>query len=111
MENERLDLSPLDPARDAAAWSSKIAVLAAKGQSLRVERNRMGPWLLAWGRPSVALAATMALILWLATPHRAPESSTNTVDPTLAVAAWAVSDTVPSTTEFLETLGAIHHVP
>jgi len=96
MENERIDFSRLDPARDAAGWESRMSVLARRAQAIRDNQHRLGTRLWTWGRPMLAAAAVLAVVTWTLAWRRAPVQIPS-ADTALAVAGWAVKDELPPT--------------
>jgi hypothetical protein len=66
MDPERMDLSPLDPARDPERWSRVVAVTRMRVEAALLSRasadgvlDQLG----AWSRPILAAAAILALVL------------------------------------------------
>ena len=110
MENERIDLSSLDPARDAAGWETRLSVLSRQARAIRNDRNRLATRLWTWGRPMLAVAAVLAAVTWTLAWRLGP-SPTQVEDPAWAVASWAVTEELPPTNELLQTLGGIRHDP
>jgi hypothetical protein len=60
-------------------------------------------------KPALALAASVAIVIWIAA-FAVPESSVDEKarvkkDPAFELAAWAATDTVPPTSEIIRTLG------
>lgn len=75
MNEERLDLSPLDPTRDSAAWEDRIqAILKEAAPELARRAAGASPIISIseWLRPTLAAAAALAIIslatLYNATP-------------------------------------------
>ena len=121
MNDGKLDLGPLDPARTASRWEQMIeqttarALAAASSSSGAVVPLRKSTHeapasvfeqLLVWWRPALAVAAAFALVAtgggWLL-----PRSNGAVVyDPATALAGWEASDELPSTADILGTLGA-----
>ena len=76
-EPERIDLSALDPSRDAAGWERRIASV--------VERARVRRRIVRRGALAVSLAAAAAITLWLLAPPRASVQPRDLLD-------WATRD-------------------
>ena len=65
-EPERVDLSPLDPARDPERWSLLVEATRARVDAILLERDRrLDPLaiLAGWARPILAAAAVAMLLL------------------------------------------------
>lgn len=121
-EDDRIDLSALDPARnDEARWHAKADAIAARAVSARRRRADASPiamQLVAWARPALALAAGIALAVWAAAlttgggaPGTGPESTTARLEPAYALSQWALSDELPPTEDVLQVLGGDHGEP
>jgi hypothetical protein len=69
MDEERIDLSPLDPARDPQRWQAFVERTLGRAEAALERRGRAGAWgvLAAWGRPVLAAAAVLAAVLVAAT--------------------------------------------
>ena len=100
----RIDFGPLDPSRDRGRWEAMVGAVVAGGLARR--RLTVGAQLRAWGVPSLALAAVLALVVWLAGMWRG--ELVTTVEPTRAVTEWAMKDEIPATDKILEVLGGEH---
>ena len=110
-ENEKLDLSVLDPSRDAVKWRKLVNEIARKGIEARRRRLSVFAMLALWVRPCAALAATAAALLLIFSavrPHTAPTASPMSPDPVAAVLAWAQSDRLPDSETVLWVLGGSH---
>lgn len=112
MSDRRFDFSSIDPSRDRVSWEQKISTIATRAAAaVRV------PWtvsaqLAAWLRPALALAAGVAVVLWLAVPLTAPSSTSSVrarqLDPAVALERWALGEVNHSVWTQLETLGVDH---
>jgi hypothetical protein len=110
MEDEKLDLSSLDPARDREAWQRRVDDVIARGVAARRERS-LGAQLLALARPAVLLAAAVVLLVWSASwlaPRAAVGTRRATLDPTARLVEWSTSAEPAATSEILATLGGDH---
>ena len=122
MEDERIDLSALDPARDEKRWSEMIDRVSARSIAARSRpRADAGAGLIAhqivaWARPALAIAATLALVVWAvafaANSSRSPAvGEAARAEPAFALSTWASRDELPSTADLLDTLGGEHAEP
>jgi hypothetical protein len=105
LDDDRLDLSPLDPTRDAARFEAIVRSVAARAAA-RPMRDASSI-LLAWWRPALALAASLALVPWgpsLLTA-RTPTSESLSSDPAAAILEWARAGAPSSAAEVLDSLG------
>jgi hypothetical protein len=108
MNDDKIDFSPLDPARDATRWRHQVESVTARA----LERRRQPPLavqLLDWARPTLLVAASIALLSWCGAAAR---QNSNPPDPYVKNGApwiltrWAVSGEEPSVASMLEVLGA-----
>jgi hypothetical protein len=98
MNDPRIDLSSLDPAKDPLRWERMIRSVAVRGAA-GASRRRPG-WLAvqlaAWVRPALACAAALALVAWVPTwlghGTRAPADPSAGRDRAAALVDWAVGD-------------------
>ncbi len=105
-DDDRLDLSALDPTRDDARFEGLVrsTVRAAMARRRRTATTET----LRWWRPALVLAASLAIAAWLpvllggadeaATPAR--------TDPAVALLTIARTDAPPSPSEILSAFGA-----
>jgi hypothetical protein len=108
MDNEKIDLSSLDPSRDESRWNDLISAIARRAREARQRRLSVPYQLLAWARPAVAMAAAIALVVVVGASlsrYAAQTKSVNTVKPALMLTVWAATDVHPSTAAMLELLG------
>ena len=105
LDDERLDLSPLDPTRDAARFEAIVRSIAARAGA-RPMRDAASI-LLTWWRPALALAASLALSAWGPTLLRARSAAggSSSTDPAAAVLEWARAGAPSSAAEVLDSLG------
>jgi hypothetical protein len=122
MENEKIDLSPLDPSADAARWERLVGSITEAGARAIAARLRPHPILVqlaAWWRPVVAASAVAVGCAWLpplVTPAPSSLRTSSTTElaqtassPTPALMEWAMREKAPSTAELLETFGGSPH--
>ncbi len=95
MKDEKLDLTPLDPAADPLRWERRIRQVAARAAE-GAARRRPGALfvqLAAWVRPALACAAAAAIAAWIpAWLPRAPapaQVAAAPVDRMARLLAWA----------------------
>lgn len=89
-DTEPIDLSPLDPSRDAARWDAAIARVVARAQagrkpSVMRELSRSGAVFLA-------VAAAAAAAMWLL--RRPPTPASAERDPVTEWTRWASGEAV-----------------
>jgi hypothetical protein len=109
-DSNKVDLSALDPASDAARWENLIQSVMRRGPEAAL---RQGPTLttqlVAWARPTLGVAAAAALLSWVGVATRgAPlERPMPEEEPAVSVLArWAAQDEQPSALSILEVLGS-----
>jgi hypothetical protein len=105
-DDDRIDLSVLDPSRDEVRWARTIASLAQQAAAARAPGLTQG--ILAWARPVLLAAAATALLVWgaaLLVDRRAPTPAPVTPDPAVALLDYASSEELPATPDLLATLG------
>ena len=113
MDEQKIDLSDLDPSRDAERWEELVRTVARRALAARRRRLTVGHQLLAWARPALAVAAVAALVSWvgnLASPEPTATIAEGQEDPAIVLARWASSDERPSTPKILRVLGERHDV-
>lgn len=89
MDDDRVDLSALDPARDPARWNALVTATAARAAARR--RASLARTLTGYGLPAFALAAAAALAIWLLAPARgAPAITTESYSASDGLAGWAL---------------------
>jgi hypothetical protein len=111
MDEEKIDLSELDPSRDAPRWARMVESVAARAMAARRARPSseiFAEALVRRARPMLAFAAAAAILVWAgawnAGRHRTSTTAASAV-PALALAQWAAEDSVPSTSNILDVLG------
>jgi hypothetical protein len=94
-DEDRIDFSALDPARDARRWEAMIRTTAAMG---RMRRAPGFAWQVSrWARPAVGLAASFALVLWGVALFRGTSTPAFTsANATWQLLEWAQNDQVPA---------------
>ena len=97
-DDDRIDFSALDPARDRVRWEARIAAIAAAGRRSLLDDLR------AWARPALAAAAAVAVVVWGAAILRPAPASTR--DPVTDVIRWSRGETASNPYELLEVVHA-----
>ena len=113
MDEQKIDLSIVDPSRDPERWEGLVQSVATRALAARRRRLTVGYQLLAWARPALAIAAAVALVTWvgrLASPEPNVQLAQTQEDPVVVLATWASSDERPSPAKVLEMLGERHGV-
>jgi len=107
MNDDKLDLSALDPARDRQRWERRIGQVVARAVVAR--RFSVGGQLRSWARPALGLAAAAAVFSWLGLILRwqdqAPLSTSQNEEAVSVLSRWAASDEQPSASRMLSVLG------
>lgn len=110
MNDEKLDLTPLDPASDPLRWERRIRQVAARSAEGAARRRpgALSVQLAAWLRPALACAAAAALVAWIPAwlpraPAPAPVASTP-ADRIVRLLAWADGEQ-PAAAALLAALG------
>jgi hypothetical protein len=107
MDEDRIDLTLLDPSRDARRWDLfaesivNRAMTARQGVSFR-------DLLFAWSRPALAFAVVVALLSVAGASlsgRNAASSVTANQEPVTALFSWAAAGHAPSADTILGTLG------
>ena len=114
--DERIDLSLLDPSRDRERWERRIEAVSSRAAAARRAPRSVPAQLASWAGPALALAAGLALVVWLATPSRKPPPphpapSGAASDPAFALERWSVGERPASVWEELEMMGVGHEHP
>jgi len=111
VDPDRIDFSPLDPSRDRAAWERMVRAVAARGSAARRRPSPVLAQVVAWWRPTIALAAMAALLAWAPALLHAPRPAERSVsetgaDPVVSTTWWALEGKAPAAAEFVPTMGA-----
>jgi hypothetical protein len=100
MDDEKVDLSPLEPFGDRDQRERLVRALARRAAD-GVQHPVLSD-LSRWARPVLAVAAALALLAWLPSLLDQRESA----DPASAILRWARRNEVPPTGELLTVLEA-----
>jgi hypothetical protein len=110
MDEERLDLSALDPSVEGARWELMMDAVVSRGMAslAMAQRPSVADLLAGWRRPVLALAAVMALVaiplLLFVQEQPVGKASPQQAAVTLAVIDWAwAGETRP--TDLIEAIG------
>jgi hypothetical protein len=100
--DDRIDLTALDPSQDRVRWAALVGTIAARAaQTSRLSVTRQ---VLVWARPTLAIAAAVALVVWGTALFGAREAEAEAA-PAELLARWAQADEIPAATQILEVLG------
>jgi hypothetical protein len=104
-DEQALDLSALDPARDAAHFDAVVQSVVAR--SLAAREANVWSAVLRWWRPALALAAAVALALWAPSlVERDDELAVaEAAAPAYQLEQWASTGQAPSSVELLDASG------
>jgi hypothetical protein len=102
MDNRPVDLSVLDPSRDARRWAALLESVASRAWAARKRQLTILAQLVHWARPALAIAATIALFCWMGSRG---ETTTTQLEPADQLSAWAAQDTRPPTSAIIAVLG------
>ena len=109
MSDKRIDLEPLAPWPDEKGFLDVVQSVTRRAVTERNQRASYTFQLNALVKPALALAASIAIVVWIgAFATGEPSSEERTVpkkDPAFELASWAMTGTVPSTSEIIQTLG------
>jgi hypothetical protein len=111
MDEEKIDLSGIDPSRDRQRWEGLVQALASRAHAARQRQLSVGHQLLAWARPALAIAASVALMSWagrLVSPEQDAAVTEGEQDPAIVLAQWAMNDERPPANTILRVLGEPH---
>jgi hypothetical protein len=106
MNEPKIDFSSLDPSRNVARFEARIAAIAEHAVRMRERRLTVTGQLLAWSRPMLAVAASVALFGWLSLMASGKSQvNARAQDPAFAISTWAANDEVPNTETVIAALG------
>lgn len=63
-EGEKIDFEALDPTRDAQRWEQMLSSVTDRVHAPRRPRS-IPLQLVSWARPTLAIAASLALVVWI----------------------------------------------
>ncbi|HEY3449704.1 MAG TPA: hypothetical protein VGK67_25340 [Myxococcales bacterium] len=108
-DDDRLDLSALDPTRDALRFERMARSLAAKAVEQHSPQADPLSFAVRWWRPALALAASLALLAWAPSLLGASPSSSSSqataADPSTTLLSWASGEGPSSAVDVLATFG------
>ncbi len=107
IEDEKIDLSPLDPCADRDRTEGRIREVIAYAATVR-SRSGISAFLAAWARPALGLAVASAVLALgvLSAPLHAPSTQPSLSDPAEAMLRWTLTGHTPTPAEFLHTFGS-----
>jgi hypothetical protein len=109
MDDDKLDLSALDPTRDRLGWERRIAAVAARGVAARRRPLTVAAQLGAWRRPALAVATALAAASWLAVfAGERWGSGEPAASAEILWSRWTLGEEVPKTSEIFAMLEASH---
>ncbi|HTT71252.1 MAG TPA: hypothetical protein VMG32_08500 [Anaeromyxobacteraceae bacterium] len=104
MDDDRLDLSALDPKRDPDRFERMVKAVVA---GVRPREARVHPLLLSllgFGRMAVACAALLAAVAWVPALVRWREAGRTRRDRVALVSSWAEAGQIPKDADLFRTL-------
>ena len=108
MTDDRMDLSPLDPMRDAVHWQMVMDATLSRVDTVLAERELRGDPLAliaSWTRPVLAAAAvTIALLIPVGITLEMREAHAERVERLVALSAAVSVGPAPSGADFLQAL-------
>lgn len=108
MNDTPIDFSSLDPTRNRARWDARIEFVARGAAASRRKRTTIEGQLLAWSRPMLAIAASVALVGSIGVSMTEGPTATQNVDPVMELSTWAARDEVPSAEAVMTAFGGGH---
>ncbi len=105
MENNKIDLSPLDPSNDMPRWNALLNSIVSRAIEVRQRRLSFGYQLFTWARPAFALAVALAFFIVVGASLRGESArieAGSQVNPTLMLAVWAATNERPTTKAIFE---------
>ncbi len=104
-DDEPIDFSALDPARDQMRWEAQIKRVARLASARRATRPSVAALIVRWWKVSLYASAAAVTAVWVGTlvqPQQMRAVAQN--DPVATMAVWARSGAVPSTGEIIALL-------
>jgi hypothetical protein len=105
MENNKIDLSPLDPSNDTQRWNALFESIVNRVIEVRQKRLSFGYQLFIWARPTLTLTVALAFLVVVGASLRGERAQTeirSQVQTTLTLALWAATNERPSTEAIVE---------
>jgi len=102
VDPDRIDLSPLDPARDPARWERFVQQTLHRAMPASVSPLLAA---LASRRGLLAVLAAAAMLTWIGAWTAPSPATGEEVDPALQLAEWAGRGTVPEAAAVSDLLG------
>jgi len=104
MDDDRLDLSSLDPKRNPARFERMVKAVVAGVRPRDPPVHPLLLSLLGLGRTAVALAALLAAVAWVPALWRWREADRTRRDQVALVASWAEAGRIPKDADLFRTL-------
>lgn len=104
-DDDKIDFSALDPARDAGAWNRRADAVAARAAERLAAGRFIGAQLDAWRWRAVTLSVGLAACAWACALVLGPAHGTSRPDARAAVLVWAARDETPPAATVLAALG------
>lgn len=102
----KIDFQALDPSADKERWAKMVASVTARALS---RRTRSVPLqLLAWARPVLAMAAALAVVVWVGAALADKSRASERPEPAVVLSQWASSEELPSAAHLFDLLGTEH---
>lgn len=108
MNEEKIDLSALDPSVDEQHWEQLIHSVTSKALAQRAPRLTVAEQLFTWARPALVAAALLAVAIWagaMTATDTWQEIAEDQEEPAFILASWAMGDELPSTQKILSVVG------
>jgi hypothetical protein len=98
-EQDRIDLTLLDPSRDRAHWNALVDSITRRALLKQRARSSVTGQLAAWARPTLAVAAALCLLVWASALTWQRRANQDAVD---LMSSWASSSELPGTSNILD---------
>jgi hypothetical protein len=103
--DDKLDLSALDPQRDRARWEALVRSITRRALAGR-ERPGLFFGLVNFARPALVFALGLTVVVWTgALVSRRSAGVYPTQDPAMSLLSWASAETMPEPGDILATFG------
>lgn len=115
MNDQKLDFSALDPAKNQPAWDQWIDKIARQAVVVRRQRVSLDFQLKRWARPAIAFATAIACLVLVMpflsrTTNESPQSKV-IEEPVYILTSWAMSNEIPTPENILSVFGGYHEQP
>lgn len=110
-ESEKIDFGALDPTRDARRWEQMVSSVVERARvpisapSPISRRPRSIPLqLVSWARPTLAIAASLALVVWIGALFARPAQG-QPAELTQAMSQWLVKGDLSASEQLIQEMG------